>query len=167
MPDPYDAFDPIVATASDTPSTPLPALECDLEVLSWLVCSPQLGGEVTGYLCDALATWALAGRGYPQMTVPYGAAATMSAELPDMGPDCDHLQTLKFIVDRIPQRIVDADGVSLKMDLGGLGRLLSRAFWASSDPQAVREALDRELRMTVPWLADPPVPFRLPGAGVL
>jgi len=137
------------------PPDPLPHVERDLEVLSWLVCSPQLGGEVTGCLCDALQDWALAGRGYPQMA------------LPEAGPDCDHLQALKVIIDRIPQRIIDADGVADKMDLGRFGRLLSRAFWASWDPQAVRESGDRELLMTRPWLTAPPAPYRLPGGGVL
>lgn len=132
----------------------LPELEHDLEVVSWLVCSSQLGGEVTGYLCDALREWAVAGRGYPQM------------RLPDAGPDCDHLQELKVILDRIPQRIIDAETVAEKMDLGRFGRLLSRAFWASWDPQAVRESAERELLLAL-HLTGPPARYRLPGGGVL
>ena len=156
FPESRDLDDSTVPPASEQwPSDPLPTLEHDLEVLSWLVCSPQLGGEVTGYLCDALQGWALAGHGYPQMA------------LPDAGPDCDHLQAMKVIIDRIPQRIIDADSVAQKMDLGRFGRLLSRAFWASWDPQAVRESADRELLMAMPWLAGPPAPYRLPGGGVL
>ena len=120
-----------------------------------MVCSPQLDGEVTGYLCDALANWALTGHGYPQMA------------LPDAGPECDHLEALKVIIDRVPQRIIDADSIALKIDLGRFGRLLSQAFWASCDPQAVRESLDRELVMAMPWLTEPPAPYRLPGGGVL
>ena len=112
------------------PSDSLPDREDDLEVLSWLACSPQLGGEVTGYLCDALQNWALAGRGYPPMA------------LPKARPDCDHLQALKVIIERIPQRIIDAAGVAEKMDLGRFGRLLAHAFWASWNPQAVRESVD-------------------------
>ena len=156
IPESRDLDDSTVPPASEQwPSDPLPALEHDLEVLSWLVCSPQLGGEVTGYLCDALADWALAGHGYPQMA------------LPEAGPDCDHLQAMKVIIDRIPQRIIDADSVAQKMDLGRFGRLLSRAFWASWDPQAVRESVDRELIVVMPWEAGPPAPDHLPGGGVL
>lgn len=154
---PRDLHDPTVPPASEQwPSDPMPELEHDLEVLSWLVCSPQLGGEVTGYLCDALAEWALAGRGYPR-----------DMAFPAAGPDCDHLQALKVIIDRIPQRIIDGDSIALKMDLGRFGRLLSRAFWASWDPQAVRDSVDRELIMAMPWLAGPPAPYRLPGGGML
>jgi len=151
--DPHDLLDP--PANEQWPSDPLPELEHDLEVLSWLACSPQLGEEVTGYLCDALAAWALAGHGYPQMA------------LPEAGPNCDHLQALKVIIDRIPQRIIDADSIAQKMDLGRFGRLLSRAFWASWDPQAVLESVDRELVTTMPWLAGPPAPYRLPGGGTL
>ena len=154
--DPHELPDPTVPPTNEQwPSDPMPMLEHDLEVLSWLVCSPELGGEVTGYLCDALAAWALAGRGYPEMA------------LPDAGPECDHLEALKVIIDRIPQRIIDADGVALKMDLGRFGRLLSRAFWASWDPQAVRDSVERELVAAMPWVLGPPAPYRLPGGGVL
>lgn len=152
-PDPQDPTIP--PTTEQWPSDPLPAFTRDLEVVSWLVCSPQLSVEVTGYLCDALTGWALAGRHYPQMA------------LPEAGPWCDHLQALKVIIDRIPQRIIEADSVADKMDLGRFGRLLSRAFWASWDPQAVRESLDRELVMSMPWLDGPPAPYRLPGGGAL
>ena len=76
----HTPHDPTVPLHCDPTSDPMPDLESDLEVLSWLACSPQLGGEVTGYLVDALAGWALAGRGYPEMAVP------------DAGPECDHLQ---------------------------------------------------------------------------
>lgn len=147
--------DPTVPLDCDPASDPMPKLESDLEVLSWLACSPRLGGEVTGYLVDALAGWALAGRGYPEMAAP------------DAGPECDHLQALKVIIDRFPQRIIDADGVALKMDLGRFGRLLSRSYWASWDPQAVRDSIERELTAARPWVAGPPAPSRVPDGGVL
>lgn len=154
--DPPELPDPTVPPVSEQwPPDPMPALEHDLEVLSWLVCSPQLDGEVTGHLCDALAGWALAGRGYPQMA------------LPDDGPDCDHLQALKVISGRISQRVLDADGVALKMDLGRFGRLLIRALLASRDPQAVRDSVERELVAATPWVIGPPAPYRLPGGGVV
>ena len=63
--------------------------------------------------------------------------------------------------------IIDADGVALKMDLGRFGRLLTRAFWASWDPQAVRDSVERELVVATPWVSGPPAPYRLPGGGVL
>ena len=140
---------------SDNQPARLPELEHDLEVVSWLVCSSQLVGDVTGYLCEALREWAVAGRGYPQMA------------LPDAGPDCDHLLELEVIRGRIPQRIIDAETVAEKMDLGRFGRLLSRALWASRDPAAVRASAERELLIAVPQLAGPPAPSRLPGGGVL
>ena len=147
--------DPTVPLHCDPASDPMPDLEGDLEVLSWLACSPQLGGVVTGYLVDALAGWALVGRGYPEMAVP------------DAGPECDHLQALKVIIDRFPQRIIDADGVALKMDLGRLGRLLSRSLWVSWDPQAVRDSIERELVAAMPWVAGLPAPSRFADGGVL
>jgi len=132
------------------PSDPLPDLEHDREVLAWLQCSSQLASDVTGYLVDALLDWALTGRGYPQMT------------LPDDGPDCDHLQALQQIIERIPRRIAEAQTVADKLELGRAGRMLSRALWATWDPQGVQDAHDRELIMALPWLAGPPAPFEVP-----
>jgi hypothetical protein len=147
----FEASDPTVAPADQQwPSGPLPDLEHDREVLSWLACSSQLSSDVKGYLVDALLAWALEGRGYPQMA------------LPDAGPDCDHLQALQQIMDRFPQRIAEAEGVGGKLELGRAGGLLQRAFWASWDPQGVRDAHDRELLMAMPWLAGPPAPFEVP-----
>jgi len=129
---------------------PLPDLEHDREVLSWLQCSPQLNDDVKGYLVDALLAWALTGRGYPQMA------------LPDAGPDCDHLQALQQIIERIPRRIAEAETVADKLELGHAGRLLSRAFRAAWDPQGVQDAIDRERIMAMPWLADPTVSDEVP-----
>ncbi len=140
-----DPTDPTVG--QQWPSDPLPDLEHDREVLSWLQCSPQLSSDVKGYLVDALLDWALTGRGYPQMA------------LPDAGPDCVHLQELQQIIERIPQRIAEAETVADKLELGRAGRLLSRAFWADWDPQGVQDAIDRELIMAMPcrgWPARPP-----------
>ena len=104
---------------------------------------------MTGYLCDTLLDWALRGRGYPQMA------------LPDAGPDCDHLQVLQQIIERFPRRIAEAETVADKLELGHVGRLLARAYRASWDPQGVQDAFDRELVMAMPWLAGPPVAYRL------
>jgi len=147
--DPFDMTVPPVRR--QWPSDPLPDLEHDREVLAWLQCSSQLSSNVTGYLVDALLDWALSGRGYPQMA------------LPDAGPDCDHLQALQQIIERIPQRIAEARTVADKLELGRAGRMLSRALRASWDPQGVKDAHDRELIMAMPWLAGPPEPFEVPG----
>ncbi len=149
--DPADPADPAVPPAGQQwPSDPLPDLEHDREVLSWLQCSPQLSADVKGYLVDALLDWALSGRGYPQMA------------LPDTGPDCDHLQTLQQIIERIPQRIAEAQTVADKLELGRAGRMLSRALWAAWDPQSLQDAVDRELITSMPWLAGPTAPDELP-----
>jgi len=147
---------PTVAPAGrPRPAEPLPDLERDREVLSWLQCSPQLSSDVTGYLVDALLDWALTGRGYPQMA------------LPDSGPDGDHLQELQRILERFPRRIAEAKGVAAKLELGRAGRLLACAVWASWDPQGVQDSIDRELVMAMPWLAEPPAPYELPDGRVL
>lgn len=154
FPDHLTSTDPFDATASydaqQWPAHPLPDLEHDRQVLSWLQCSPQLSGDVKGYLVDALLDWALGGRGYPQMS------------LPDAGPDCDHLQALQQIIDRIPQRIAEAQTVADKLELGRAGRMLSRAVWAACDPQGVQGAIDGELVIAMPWLAGPPAHFEVP-----
>lgn len=149
--DPVDPTDATVPPAGQQwPSDPLPGLEHDREVLAWLQGSPQLSSEVKGYLFDALLEWALGGRGYPQMA------------LPDAGPDCDHLQALQQIIDRIPQRIAEAQTVADKLELGRAGRMLSRALWASWDPQGVQDAIDRELLTAMPWLAGEPASYEVP-----
>ena len=146
-----DRVGPTVPPAGQQwPSDPLPDLEHDREVLSWLQCSPQLNADVKGYLVDALLDWALRGRSYPQMA------------LPDAGPDCDHLQALQQIIERIPQRIAEAQTVADKLELGRAGRMLSRAFCAAWDPQGVQDAIDRELIMAMPWLAGPPGALEVP-----
>ena len=150
-------LDPTLPAAGQQwPSDPPPTLEHDRQVLAWLQCSPELSGDVTGYICDALLDWSLnGGRPYPDEA------------LPDAGPNCDHLQALKEIVERFPQRIIDADTVAEKMELGRAGRLLSRAVWAALDPEAVRDAIGRGLVMQMPWLASGPAPFVLPDGRVL
>ena len=137
-----DLLDPTVSPAGSLrPPDPSPTLEQDRQVLAWLQCSAELGSEVTGYLCDTLLDWSLhGGRPYPEMA------------LPAAGPDCDHLQALTEIIERIPRRIVEAETVAGKLELGRVGRLLRRAARASEDPQAVRESINRDLLMTMPEL---------------
>jgi len=71
----FGASDPTDPTVSSVPPArqqrppgPLPDLEHDRQVLSWLACSSQLCSDVKGHLVDALLAWALEGRGYPQTT---------------------------------------------------------------------------------------------------
>jgi len=143
-----DPTDPTVG--QQWPSDPLPDLEHDREVLSWLQCSPQLSSDVKGYLVDALLDWALTGRGYPQMA------------LPDAGPDCVHLQELQQIIERIPQRIAEAETVADKLELGRAGRLLARAFWAAWTPKAFRTPSTASWSWPCRGWPGPPAPYEVP-----
>lgn len=58
------------------------------------------------------------------------------------GPDCDHLQVLVQIVERLTQRIPLAQPVSAKFDLARVGRLLSHAVACQRDPDALQQSLD-------------------------
>jgi hypothetical protein len=148
--------DPTVATADqEWPSDPLITLEQDRSVLAWLHGSNQLSPATTGYLCEALLEWALLGLTWPE-----------EAE-PDAGPDCDHLQALAQIAERLQQRIVLAQPLSAKFDLGRVGRLLNRAIRCELDPVALQDSLDRELVHAMPWLAGPPAPVVLADDRVL
>lgn len=136
-----------------TQCDPLPTLQQEQQALAWLHLSPQLGREVTGYLCDALLDWTLhGGQPYPDLT-------PLPHELSD-----DHLLALTQIVDRFPRRITDAPSVADKLSLGRAGKLLRRAVQAASDPQAVRDAADRELLAADPALTSQLLPPTL-GAG--
>ena len=148
-----DPLDPTVPPAGSLrPPDPIPTVEQDRQVLAWLQCSTELGSEVTGYLCDTLLDWSLhSGRPYPEMALPAD------------GPDCDHLQVLTEIIERILRRISDAETVAGKLELGRAGRLLRRAAWAAANPQAVRESIDRELLVSMPALDDRLAPSVQPG----
>lgn len=148
--------DPTVATADWVrPSDPLITLEQDRSVLAWLHGSNQLSPATTGYLSEALLEWALLGLSWPE-----------EAE-PTAGPDCDHLQALAQIAERLQQRIVLAQPLSAKFDLGQVGRLLNRAIRCELDPVALQDSLDRELVHAMPWLAGPPAPVVLADDRVL
>jgi hypothetical protein len=110
-------------------------IEQDREILAWLQCSPELGGEVTGYICDALLDWCLQGRPYPQ------------APAPAAGPAGDHLQLLQDVIGRLRREASVLPGVASKLELGRAVRLLNRAVQAVDDPDGVRDAIDRELVM--------------------
>lgn len=146
--DPLLPFDPTAPPPGQQwPDDPLPSLEQDRSVLAWLHGSDQLSADATGYLCDALLEWALIGLSWPQEEIE-----------PAAGPDCDHLQVLVHISERLTQRITLAQPMSAKFDLARVGRLLSHAVACQRDPDALQQSLDRELVQRMPWLAGPPPP---------
>lgn len=134
---------------------PLPPLEQDRAVLAWLHSSEQLTAAATGYLCEALLEWALIGSNWPQEREPVA------------GPDCNHLQVLVQIAERLTQRIALAQPVSVKFDLARVGRHLSLAVACQRDPDGLQQALDRELVHRMPWLAGPPPPVEYADRSVL
>jgi hypothetical protein len=145
--DPSSPFDPIVSPAEQQPADPLPPLEQDRAVLAWLHGSEQLTAAATGHLCEALLEWALIGSSWPQEETE-----------PTAGPDCDHLQVLVQITERLTQRITLVQPLSAKFDLARIGQHLSQAVACQRDPDALQQALDRELVHRMPWLAGPPAP---------
>lgn len=155
--DPSLTFDPTVPLPGQQwPEDPLPSLEQDRSVLAWLHGSDQLSAGAIGYLCDAMLEWALTGSSWPQEELE-----------PTAGPDCDHLQVLVQITERLAQRIVLAESVSAKFDLARVGRLLSHAVACQRDPEALQQSLDREMVHRMPWLAGPPAPVVFPDGRML
>ena len=142
-------FDPTMPPPDQGwPADPLPPLVQDRAVLAWLHGSDQLTAAATGHLCEALLEWALIGSSWPQQSEPAA------------GPDCDHLQVLVQITERLTQRIELAQPVSAKFDLARVGRHLSLAVACQRDPDGLQQALDRELVHRMPWLAGPPPPVK-------
>lgn len=131
------------------PMATLPPLEQDRSVLAWLHGSQQLSAAATGYLCDALLEWALAGLPWPEEAAP---AASLQR---------DHLQTLVLIAERLQQRIALTRPASSTLVLGRVGRHLSHAIRCQLDPQGLQASLDREQLHQLPWLASRPSPVGL------
>lgn len=146
---------------SDVPSTPdhmsdappagqlpgsLPPLEHDRSVLAWLHGSQQLSTAASGYVCDALLEWALAGLPWPEQSAP---AASLQR---------DHLRTLVLIAERLQQRIALTGPASSTLLLGRVGRHLSHAICCQLDPIGLQASLDREQLHQLPWLASRPSP---------
>jgi len=149
-------FDPAMPPPDQRwPADPSPPLEQDRAVLAWLHGSDQLTAAATGYLCEALLEWALIGSSWPQESEPVA------------GPDCNHLQVLVQITERLTQRIALAQPVSIKFDLARVGRHLSHAVACQRDPDGLQQALDRELVHRMPWLAGPPPPVLYADRSVL
>ncbi len=128
-------------------SDPPPTLVQDLSVLAWLENSrTQLSTACSNYLCGALLEWSLLGDLWPDPLEP------------PAGPDCDHLQALVQLTNRLVQRIPDASTVEARLNLGRIGRELSNAVRAQRDPQGLIESRQRELATRVPRLTGPPPP---------
>ena len=129
-----EATSPAESVSARWRGSPLPEpIERDREVLAWLQCSPELGGEVTGYVCGVLTDWCLQGRPYPQEP----------ASLPV--PAGEHLQLLRDVVDRLSDQARTVPGAAGTFELSRAVRLLRRALRAVEDPEGVRAEIGREL----------------------
>ena len=145
--------DPPLSSADQRwPSDPPPTLVQDLSVLAWLENSrTQLSTACSNYLCGALLEWSLLGDLWPDPLEP------------PAGPDCDHLQALVQLTNRLVRRIPDASTVEARLNLGRIGRELSNAVRAQRDPLGLIESRQRELARRVPRLTGPPPPVGYSG----
>jgi len=121
-----------------------PTLAEDLSVLAWLqITRDQLSPVCISHLCGALLEWSMTGDGqlWPDPVEPAA------------GPDCDHLELLVQITQRLIRRITDAPTVHVRFELARVGRELSHAVAGQRDPQALAAAQGRELLQRMPRLA--------------
>lgn len=133
-----------------------PTLEQDLSVLAWLETRrEQLSSDCTDYLCAALLEWSILGELWPDPAEPIA------------GPDCDHLEVLVQITERLVRHAVVAQPISRRFELARVGRELGTAIRCQRDPQELAESRWRELVHRQPWLAGPPSPVVLPDGRVL
>jgi len=151
-----EPFDPTVPLAGQQwPSDPPPTFEQDLSVLAWLQCSHKLSAEATGYICDALLQWAMLGEPWPDPAAPAAS------------PDCDHLEVLVQITERLIRRAVVAQPLPRRFQLARVGRELSNALRCQRDPQALADSQWLDMVHRMPWLAGPPAPVLLADGRVL
>ncbi len=156
MPDtpsaPDDPMSPVVE--QHWPPNPLLSVTLaeDLSVLAWLENSrSQLSSDCTNHLCGALLEWSMLDELWPD---PLEPAA---------GPDCDHLEALIQVRERLLRRIVEASTVQARFDLARIGRELSNAIRGQRYPKGLAECRQRELVSRMPWLAGPPAPVGCAG----
>ncbi len=154
---PDDDDDPTASPIDEYwPADPQPTLEQDLSVLAWLETRrEQLSSDCTDYLCAALLEWSMLGELWPDPAEPIA------------GPDCDHLEALVQITERLVRHAVVAQPISRRFELARVGRELGSAIHCQRDPQALSESRWRELVHRQPWLAGPPAPVVLPDGRVL
>ncbi len=115
----------------------------------------QLSSDCTDYLCAALLEWSMLGELWPDPAEPIA------------GPDCDHLEALVQITERLVRHAVVAQPISRRFELARVGRELGTAIRCQRDPQALAESRWRELVHRQPWLASPPAPVVLPDGRAL
>ena len=137
------------------PAALQPPLEQDLALLAWLQASSNLSAQSTGYICDALLQWAMLAELWPDPVEPL------------TGPECDHLDLLEQVTERLSWRIHDAQPLARKFDLARIARELGHAIRCQRDPEALRGSLEREMVHRMPWLAAAPAPVRLADGRVL
>ena len=152
-----DDDDPTVPPAGQRWSTDSqPTLEQDLSVLAWLETHrEQLSSDCTDYLCAALLEWSMLGELWPDPAEPIA------------GPDCDHLEALVQITERLVRHAVVAQPTARRFELARVGRELGTAIRCQRDPQALAESRWRELVHRQPWLTSPPSPVVLPDGRAL
>ena len=132
-----------------------PSLEQDVALLAWLQTSSNLSAQCTGYICDALLQWAMLVEAWPD------------PEEPLAGSNCDHLDLLGQITERLSWWVHDAQPLARKFELARIARELGNAIRCQRDPEALRGSLMRELVHCRPWLASAPTPVRLADGRVL
>ena len=132
-----------------------PSFAEDLSLLVWLQASGDLTAGTTGYICDALLQWAMLGERWPDPAEP------------SAGPECDHLDLVEQVAERLSWRIHDAQPLGQKFDLARIARELGNAIRCQRDPEALRGSLERELVHRMPWLEAAPAPVRLADGRVL
>ena len=152
-----DTDDPTVPSADQRwPTDPQPTLAQDLSVLAWLETRrEQLSSDCTDFICAALLEWSMLGELWPDPAEP------------SVGPDCDHLEALVQITERLVRHAVVAQPTARRFELARVGRELGTAIRCQRDPQALAESRWRELVGRQPWLAGPPAPVVLPDGRVL
>ena len=126
-----------------------PSLGQDLALLAWLQSSSNLSAQSTGYICDALLQWVMLGEPWPDPIEPLA------------GPECDHLDLLGQVTERLSWRIHDAQPLARKFDLARIARELANAIRCQRDAEALSGSLEREMVHRMPWLAAAPAPVRL------
>ncbi len=86
---------------------------------------------------------------------------------PGAGAECDHLDLVVQVTERLSWRIHDARPLARKFDLARIARELGNAIRCQRDPEALRGSLERELVHRMPWLAAVPASVRLDDGRVL
>ena len=153
---PDSTTDPLAGTPALSDVASSASLQADLSVLAWLETDrQQLSGTCTDYICSALLEWSMLGHQWPAPVEPA------------LGADCEHLDTLVAITERLTQHAVLAQPRSRRYELARVARELTLAIRSQRDPEALADSLWRELAHRQPWRAVPPAQVSLPDGRVL